>query len=662
MTKKTLTRKSSKTLPSKNTKVVKKILKSYLGQFLPRWAVFNLDMVLILITFVFSYLLRFNFNYSQINPYDFEYQVVVVGLVYMLAFFITRSFSGIIRHTGFVDIFRILQASSFSLFLLVLFTSVIYEYNIGSLSQFAIPYSVIIIHFLLSLFALIGSRALIRNLFSRLTRQNNSKKVRVVIYGAGAAGRITKEVLSKDENTNYQVVAFIDDNPNKTGKRLDGIQICSFYQALSSSFISKHSVSLMIISIQELRLEKKKKIIEKGLELHLMVKVTPPAEMLINGQFNSRQLRNIKIEDLLEREPIKLDKSNVNREIENKTIMITGGAGSIGREIVRQILKFSPGYVIVVDQAESALFELRFELESLKSYSDQFHKIEFVIASVKDKFRMNTIFDTYRPDIIYHAAAYKHVPLMEQNPYEALMVNVFGTKVIADLSVKYEAEKFVMISTDKAINPTNVMGASKRIAEIYIQSLPHHKTKFITTRFGNVLGSNGSVVPIFKKQIEAGGPVTITHKDITRYFMTIPEACNLVLEAGAMGNGSDIFIFDMGEPVKIDHLARKMIQLYHFEPDYDIEIVETGLRPGEKLYEELLNNKEITLPTHHPKIKRTRVTEVEPGKVNRFIEELGELILDKDDFKLVNKMKKFVPEYISNNSVYEKLDKSHKKK
>ena len=640
---------------------MKNITKNYLGWYLPRWIVFVFDTLVILVTFSFSYLIRFNFIYGSIELYTFEIQLALVGMVYMLAFFITRSFSGIIRHTGLVDAYRILKASFLSLLIFLLITSIIYEYQLEALSGFAIPYSIIIIQFLLSLFFLLGSRALIRDLFRRINT-NGNKKTSVIIYGAGEAGNLTKEVLSKDKNINYHVAAFIDDNTSKKGKRLNGVLIHSFDEVLNSSFIKKHDVAQMIISIHaDLGVERKKQIIEKGLELHLNVKVTPPLKQWINGQFETHQLRNIKIEDLLERETIKLDKSNVRREIWNKTIMITGGAGSIGSEIVRQVLTFNPGYVIVVDQAESAIFELRFELENLKSNGNRFRNIEFIVANVKDKFRMNAIFNTYRPDIIYHAAAYKHVPLMEENPYEALMANVFGTKTIADLAIKYEAEKFVMISTDKAINPTNVMGASKRIAEIYIQSLTDHKTKFITTRFGNVLGSNGSVIPLFRKQIESGGPVTITHKEIIRYFMTIPEACSLVLEAGAMGNGKDIFIFDMGDPVKIEHLARKMIQLYNYEPDRDIQIIETGLRPGEKLYEELLNNKENTLPTHHPKIKRAKVAEVDAENVNRFIEHLGEIILDEDDFKLVSKMKEFVPEYVSNNSVYEKLDKVHKK-
>ncbi len=383
--------------------------------------------------------------------------------------------------------------------------------------------------------------------------------------------------------------------------------------------------------------------------------------MWIDGELSSGQLRRVKIEELLERDIIQLDSKNINREIDNKVVMVTGGAGSIGCEIARQILNYSPKRLIILDQAESPIYDLQFEIKNTEAFQKDLNKIEFIVANVKDKFRMDNIFNVYRPDIIYHAAAYKHVPLMEQHPYEALLVNIFGTKVIADLSIKYDVDKFVMVSTDKAVNPTNIMGATKRIAEIYIQSRDT-KTKFVTTRFGNVLGSNGSVVPLFRKQIEAGGPITVTHKDITRYFMTIPEACNLVMEAGAMGNGSDIFVFDMGNAVKIYDMAEKMIRLYGFEPGIDIKIIETGLRPGEKLYEELLTNNENTLLTHHPKIMRARVSTLSYEQVCQYIDELSELIVESDEYTLVAKMKQMVPEFVSNNSVFEKLDKKGVKK
>jgi FlaA1/EpsC-like NDP-sugar epimerase len=362
----------------------------------------------------------------------------------------------------------------------------------------------------------------------------------------------------------------------------------------------------------------------------------------------------VQIEDLLEREPIKLDEANINAQIKGKTILVTGAAGSIGSEISRQVAKFQPGKLILLDQAESPLYEL--EIECRENYSDV--QSEVVIGDVRNFQRMENVFRTFRPNFVYHAAAYKHVPMMELNPSESILTNVLGTRNTADLAVKYGAEKFVMVSTDKAVNPTNVMGASKRIAEIYTQALNKVSTttRFVTTRFGNVLGSNGSVIPRFKQQIESGGPVTITDPEITRYFMTIPEACRLVLEAGCMGKGGEIFIFDMGKSVKIIDLARKMIQLSGLEPGKDIEIAVTGLRPGEKLYEELLNNKENTLPTHHPKIMIARVAEYEFEKAAADISELVSLFNGQNNVEIVSKMKAMVPEYVSNNSVFEKLD------
>lgn len=613
-----------------------------------------MDAVTIVGTFVLTYFIRFNFDYVDISTFEIGHRLGIVTIAYLFSFLITNSYTGIVRHTGLSDAFRLLKASALSFFLLM---STNFILNVAVVnSVYIIPYSILIIHFLSSLFFLIGSRVIIKVVFLQITRQVLKEKTPVIIYGSGDAGMLTKNALIKDHHIRYEVIAYIDDNSTKIGKRLEGIPVISPDRALSSTFIKRYGIKQLIIAIKSIHPEKKKKIVEAGLDLLLEVKVVPAINLWIDGQLSSHQLRRVKIEDLLERETIKLDSKNINREIENKIVMITGGAGSIGCEIARQILNYSPKRLIIIDQAETPIYNLQFEILNTKSFEKHLKKIEFIIASVKDKFRMNNIFKVYRPDIIYHAAAYKHVPLMERNPYEALRVNIIGTKIIADLSIKYEAEKFVMVSTDKAVNPTNIMGASKRIAEMYIQSLSNIKTKFITTRFGNVLGSNGSVVPLFRKQIEAGGPITITHNDIIRYFMTIHEACNLVLEAGAMGEGSDIFVFDMGEPVKIIDLAKKMIRLSGYA-DGEIDIIETGLRPGEKLYEELLTNKENTLPTHHPKIMRANVSTHSNRDISHLIDELTELIVEADDYALVSKMKHIVPEFISNNSVYEKLDK-----
>lgn len=637
--------------------MIKAIIKKYSKQFVPKWAVLSFDVVTIGFTFVLAYLIRFDFHYVVNESQKPVINILVATLVYLIFFLIIRSYSGIIRHTGLSDAFRIIKAGSLAFGVLLVVNAAVEI--IGGEDLYKVSYSILIIHFLLSIFFLVGSRVFIKLLFAQITSQYSKEKLPVLIYGAGSAGMLTKNALVKDKVSRFDIVAFIDDNPSKVSKRLEDIPVITSDKAFQSSFIENNGIKQLIIAIPNIELEKKKKIIELGLDYNLKVKVVPAIDLWINGQLSSQQLRKVKIEELLERETIELDSRNISKELRNKTVMITGGAGSIGSEIARQVLNYSPRRLIIVDQAESPIYELQFEINTTEAYQKNLNRIEYVVASVKDGFRMDNIFDTYKPDIIYHAAAYKHVPLMEQNPYEALCVNVFGTKVIADLSVKHEVEKFVMISTDKAVNPTNIMGASKRIAEIYIQSIKCKHTKFITTRFGNVLGSNGSVVPLFRKQIELGGPITITHKDITRYFMTIPEACNLVLEAGAMGKGADILIFDMGQSVRIYDMARKMIKLHGLTPDKDIKIVETGLRNGEKLYEELLNVKENTLPTHHPKIKRARVIEMGYKQIEQLINELSETVLDRDDFKLVSKMKQIVPEYLSKNSVYEKLDKQN---
>jgi FlaA1/EpsC-like NDP-sugar epimerase len=392
----------------------------------------------------------------------------------------------------------------------------------------------------------------------------------------------------------------------------------------------------------------------------LDVKVVPAYERWINGELSTKQLRSVGIDELLGREPINLQNAKLTDELKGKTVLITGAAGSIGSELARQIIHYKPAKLLLLDQAESPLFELEFELKNQLSSNSNI-KLEFLIGNVKDYLRMEQLFQRHRPARVYHAAAYKHVPMMEQNAYEAVLVNIFGTKIIADLSVEFGVEKFVMVSTDKAVNPTNVMGATKRVAEIYTQSLndkPGNRTLFTATRFGNVLGSNGSVIPTFRKQIENGGPVTITHPEITRFFMTIPEACNLVLEAGCMGKGGEVFVFDMGKSVKIIDLATKMIKLSGLELGKDIEIKVTGLRPGEKLYEELLNSAENTLPTHHAKILIAKLNKVPLDQIESKLDDLSELLMRGDEMEIVAQIKEIVPEYVSNNSIFTSLDKS----
>lgn len=631
------------------------LVNAYSDRFLSKWIILLYDIVAVGVAFVFAYIVRHNFIYKTIDPNMLEIQTLLVVGVYTTFFLITHSFSGIVRHTSWNDTFRIFRAGILSFTVIFLLT--FYVQYTGRVQILRIPYSIVLSHFLLTLLILVMTRVIVKSIFRKYLQTHEGKKVHVLIYGAGSAGILTRDALMKDALIAYDIVAFVDDNPTKNKKRLFDIPVLPNHVALSEKYIKKHDIRQLIIAIAEFDIKWKQEIVEKALQLNVQVKSVPPIENWINGELHSRQVKQIRIEELLEREPIRLDNQHLKGELQGKRVLVTGAAGSIGSEIVRQVISYNPQQVILLDQAESALYDLQFELNSQEKFRGSKHLAEYVIADVKDRFRMDKIFKKYHPDIVYHAAAYKHVPLMEQNPYEAIMVNVFGTKNIADLSIKYKAAKFIMISTDKAVNPTNIMGASKRIAEIITQSRQNGGTQFITTRFGNVMGSNGSVIPLFRKQIEYGGPITVTHKDIIRYFMTIPEACNLVLEAGAMGKGGEIFVFDMGQPVKIYDMAKKMVQLYGLTLGVDINIIETGLRPGEKLFEELLSDNEKTKATHHPKIMIANINGYRPDEVDKLIIALSESIVESDEFDLVATMKRFVPEFVSNNSVFEKLDK-----
>jgi FlaA1/EpsC-like NDP-sugar epimerase len=499
---------------------------------------------------------------------------------------------------------------------------------------------------------MISSRLAIKAIYFE-NKNPEKEKTHVIIYGAGESGIITKRTLDRDAAVRYKVVGFIDDDEKKKGRSLEGVFI--FSSDKLHELITENQVESVILSIQNLSPAKKNSIIDECLKYGVRVLNVPPVAKWINGELSFNQIKSINIEELLERDPIKLDNGLINEQLNDKIILITGAAGSIGSELARQCAKFNPRMLVLLDQAESPLHELELEFNE-KSLS---FKHEVVIGDVRNKERLQHVFKTFKPQIVFHAAAYKHVPMMENNPSESILTNILGTKTVADLAVENNVEKFVMISTDKAVNPTNVMGASKRIAEIYTQSLgKNSQTKFITTRFGNVLGSNGSVIPRFKKQIEQGGPITITHPDITRFFMTIPEACQLVLEAGCMGKGGEIFVFDMGKSVKIVDLARNMIKLSGLKENTDIKIIYTGLRPGEKLYEELLASSENTLPTHHKQILVGKVREYEFAEVTQFINELIALFNSQDNKRIVAKMKDIVPEFVSNNSVFETLDKN----
>ena len=608
------------------------------------------DILLVVVSFFLSKLVNYQENFLSIFSHTTEIlvQFAIVVVVYAAAFAIFKPFKSIMRYTGFGDIQKVFYAN------LAAFGALAVVKIIAYLHKPLEPYFLWGRELILLVALVLVAMAFVR-LFSRFVYDNvmDSRKKetrRIVIYGAGDAGKLTYNVLSKDSTLRNRIVAFIDDNPDKHTKQLNSVPIYPSQKVLTEDFVRDNDIDELIIAIPSLRMDAKQSIIGKALALNLTVKSVPDASRWTEGQFSASQIENIKIEDLLARDPIVLDNSNIKSEIEGKVILVSGAAGSIGSELSRQLCSYSPRKLVFIDNAESPLFDLQFELRN--SFPDK--DIAFVIADIRDKLRIGEVFDKYSPDIVYHAAAYKHVPFMEENPYEAVSVNIFGTKNMADAAISHGVKKFVMVSTDKAVNPTNVMGATKRVAEIYTQSHTTPDTHFITTRFGNVLGSSGSVIPLFKKQLAQGGPLTITHKEITRFFMTIPEACNLVLEASSMGTGGDIFVFDMGKPVKIYDLAKNMIRLSHLD---NIEIKEIGLRPGEKLYEELLATKENTLPTHHPKILRAKVRSYDPQTVDECLQRLGAIEKTSDEFAIVSEIKGIVPEYISNNSVFSSLDK-----
>ncbi len=614
---------------------------------MPRWIIFFIDLGICLFSIVLAYLVRFNFAipHSEIGAFPLVFGLILT--IRAISFYSSKTYQGIVKYTSSKDAQRIFIVISIGSTVYVLINCLSY-YFINK--KFPIPFSIIIIDYMATAFLMISLRVMFKALYLELTNPNKDKRS-VVIFGAGESGIITKRTLDRDAGTKYKVLAFIDDNAKKHGKKLEGATIYGLERL--NELLQHNDVSNLIISVQNLSPVRKQQIVDICLNYDTKVLNVPPVTNWINGELSFKQIKKVQIEELLERDPIQLDKDDIENQLANKVILVTGAAGSIGSEIVRQLAHYHPKKIILLDQAESPLYEMEMELHD-KSEQVGY---EVVMGDIRNKQRMENLFQTFRPQIVFHSAAYKHVPMMENNPSESVLTNVLGTKTIADLSVEYAVEKFVMVSTDKAVNPTNVMGASKRIAEIYIQSLNKKSAvKFITTRFGNVLGSSGSVIPRFRHQIETGGPVTITHPDITRYFMTIPEACQLVLEAGFMGKGGEIFIFDMGESVKIYDLAVKMIKLSGLVLDKDIRIVFTGLRPGEKLYEELLADQENTLPTHHQQILIAKVKEYDFETVAAGIAQLISLFEKQDNNSIVKKMKELVPEFISNNSVYQQLD------
>ena len=620
--------------------------------YLPKKLILLLDILLTITSLLLAYLIRFDF----IDFYDLfwikEYDSVLTGvpsliLIRYLTFLIGKTHKGIIRHFSNDDALRIFYTISIGTIIISSISIIKFKFYDGSV---LLPKSVIIIEYLGTLFLLTSSRLFVKQSYTNRNKKGG-EKINVLIYGSGKMGIITKTTLERDEGNSYNIEGFIDDDPQKEGLLIDRKSI--IHPKNLNAQLTKLEINTVIIAIKDPSTVNKKKLIDTCLKNQVKVKTVPSVEDWFDGNFSAQQIKDVNINDLLGRNPIELPKKNIQKDIQNKTILVTGAAGSIGSEIVRQLLNLQPKKVILLDQAESALYDLNQDLIR----KNKSKNIEIIVGDITRKERVNNIFKSYHPEIIFHAAAYKHVPLMENNPTESIRTNLLGTKIIADLAVEYNIQKFILVSTDKAVNPTNVMGASKRSAEMYCQALnQEHKTKFIITRFGNVLGSNGSVIPLFKKQINGGGPITVTHPNVTRFFMTIKEACQLVLEASSMGDGGEIFVFDMGESIKIIDLAHKMIQLAGLEIDKDIKIKIIGLRPGEKMFEETLNLNESTSKTHHPKILIGKVSVVNLSEINKSIEKLIMFIKTQQNDEIIKQMKEIIPEYVSNNSEFSKFD------
>lgn len=634
----------------------------YRIRILPRWFIFILDLFCVELCIFFSFLLCLNFQLKLVAQYEMSMILGISLLLNAVLFFLLKSFAGIIRYTNIEDTFRLLIVNSIATVFYFSINFIVTRVAHPKMELF--PVVVVSVNFFITNFVLITYRLLVRYCFKfyQLHKIDSieSEKIKAAVYDTGEYGLQTKKVFNDFPNSNIQIVAFLDEILSRSGKLMEGIPI---YNIDENTFarLKEESVTLLIIANTKISKEKLNYLVDKCLIYGIKVQQVPPVQQWLNGKLAIDKLKDINIEDLLEREVIKIDNQNIHFELKGKKILVTGAAGSIGSELVRQLINYKPSLIVLCDKAETPMHDLCLELKDNSKQTN----IRAYMGDICDKIRMEHLFEIYNPEVVFHAAAYKHVPLMEDNPSVAILNNVLGTKILAELSVANKVEKFVMVSTDKAVNPTNIMGASKRIAEIYTQSYYKHSiihnngqacTKFVTTRFGNVLGSNGSVIPIFRQQLQKGGPITVTHPEITRYFMTIPEACQLVIEAGVMGQGNEIFVFDMGQPVKIADLAKKIIRLAGKVPEVDIQIVYTGLRPGEKLYEELLNNAENVMPTYHDKIMIARVSEYDYDTVREKVDKLINSARQHYTLETVGLMKDLVPEFMSSNVAYQDLN------
>lgn len=628
-------------------------------RYLPRWAVLMLDVLICLASFVLAYLILDGTPLKFQNVWPTPLRALFILGINVFFFYIFRTYAGIVRHSTFTDVFRVAAASFFTAITVVTYNTTYYFFQ----GEKIFLNTAVILYMFFSFTLMLFLRIAVKEAYQYIRRMNTAKiKKRVLIVGMDNQTINLGRALTSESDQAFQLIGFISDD-NST-KRLNVLGKPVFLTSIKkdskefSSLLEKHRIDGVLMVRDSLSVAETNEIVEACLANKIQVFNMPSVENWNQKQDLQTQIKHIEIEDLLDRYPIEIDSAIIKNDLEHKTILVTGGAGSIGSEIVRQLSLFNPRKIVVLDNAESALYEMELYLEN--NFPDL--KFASVLADVRNIDRLEMIFATYKFDIVFHAAAYKHVPIIEKNPYEAVGVNISGTINLANLAVQHGIDKFVMISTDKAVNPTNVMGASKRAAEMYVQSLQEKigtHTRFITTRFGNVLGSNGSVIPHFRKQIEAGGPVTVTHKDIIRYFMTIPEACQLVLQAGTMGKGGEIFIFDMGKPVRILDMAERMIKLSGFQPYKDIDIKITGLRPGEKLYEELLSETAESLPTFHSKIMVSKVPTEDFYKVSEKIQAIVKATNQNKKTEVVLKIKELVPEYISQNSEYQFLDIQH---